>query len=621
MTKQPVRNRSAYVADYQTTQDFLNFDDFGPALEEILRDAQTPLTVGLFGAWGSGKTSLLSMLREKLDNSDPRRQIRTVCFTAWKYDRQDALWRAFILRVLDALYPRATGSGPREARPLPPLEQLTDAEKEQIQLPDRLQESVYRPVDWQELGKLVVDWRALLLEGSEGALEVAEALLPVPGLVRKLKKLLIGEKGPESDVLGLAGGIRREVHEYHRQQLASMEQFEATFAEVLKLVLGAEGRLVVFVDDLDRCLPEKAIEVLEAIKLFLEAPGVVFVLGMDREVIERGVESRYRGFFRQAAGAGPAFPISGDTYLQKIVQIPFHLPPLAVEDVERFIASLDNTNDAVLQLSAMTRAVFARGLYPNPRQVKRALNIFRLLRAIALRREGRDVLPANAIAWPLLAKTIVIQSQYPELYQAWRRYPTLVQTLESEYASRPSDEEEVVRGRLAAPDAEAALAQAAAGERAPMELEARRTVRSGGLLAPYLENRQRYALLEQMLCFPEEAATPDDLRQLARFSGLSRAQMLAYVRLAGTVETAVTPAALLEAPAELLDNMLSGDRARVLDAVGQVQEQAPAADAPLRQAMQQALMAEIVNPQREVVARASAGQALGLLGDLRPGVG
>ena len=75
----------------------------------------------------------------------------------------------------------------------------------------------------------------------------------------------------------------------------------------------------VFVDDLDRCLPEKAIEVLEAIKLFLEAPGTVFVLGMDREVVERGVESRYRGFFRQVSTTGNDLPISGDTYLQVFV--------------------------------------------------------------------------------------------------------------------------------------------------------------------------------------------------------------------------------------------------------------------------------------------------------------
>ena len=62
-----------------------------------------------------------------------------------------------------------------------------------------------------------------------------------------------------------------------------MEQFETTFKEAIEAMSpDKSGRLIVFVDDLDRCLPEKAIEVLEAIKLFLEVPGVVFVLGMDQ---------------------------------------------------------------------------------------------------------------------------------------------------------------------------------------------------------------------------------------------------------------------------------------------------------------------------------------------------
>ena len=55
-----------------------------------------------------------------------------------------------------------------------------------------------------------------------------------------------------------------------------------------------ENRLVVFIDDLDRCMPEKAIEVLEAIKLFLDVQGCIFVLGLDQEVIARGIELKYR---------------------------------------------------------------------------------------------------------------------------------------------------------------------------------------------------------------------------------------------------------------------------------------------------------------------------------------
>ena len=119
-------------------------------------------------------------------------------------------------------------------------------------------------------------------------------------------------------------------------------QFENTFNQALRLVLGDKGRLVVFVDDLDRCLPEKSIEILETIKLFLEVEGTVFVLGMDKEVIERGIEARYHALFQRVlSDERIELPIRGDAYLQKIVQIPFYLPPMGEEDIAGYIDALE----------------------------------------------------------------------------------------------------------------------------------------------------------------------------------------------------------------------------------------------------------------------------------------
>jgi hypothetical protein len=83
------------------------------------------------------------------------------------------------------------------------------------------------------------------------------------------------------------------------------------------------------------------------------------------------------------------------------VQIPFHLPSLATEDLAKYIHKLDDENKtlpAYERLSERTRQVFARGLYPNPRQVKRAINIFRLLKTIAETREANGSLPKGSVA-------------------------------------------------------------------------------------------------------------------------------------------------------------------------------------------------------------------------------
>ena len=599
---------SSYLTDNATSDplaDALNFGDFRPALKAILTTAETPLTVGIFGAWGSGKTSLMRMLRDEIDSAGSP-QARTVWFTAWKYDRQEALWRALILRVLGAMYPREPGEGPREERDI--LQNPGPEQQRLITLLEKLEESVYQDVQWEELGERNIRWWQLLSNSGLAAVDIAVALGSL-GFAPMVKEMAGVDASTAEKIKKAAQAISRESKSYQRKQLFHMEQFEATFKEAVGLI--DEARLIVFVDDLDRCLPEKAIEVLEAIKLFLEVPGVVFVLGMDREVVQRGIEARYGHFFSAQVERHTELPIRGDVYLQKIVQIPFHLPSLAIANLDKFMAGLDTG------LSEMTRQVFARGLYPNPRTVKRALNIFHLLQEIAREREKRPPkeggLLKGAIAWPLLAKTVVIQTQHPDLYQLWRQYPLVVQMLEQEFSRHMTSEDEMLMGRRPEMDQDSG----AVPPETPGGEKSQARERSGGLLAPYLDDRQQHALLAQMLAYPaaEEAGAG---RQLARFAGLGREQLAAYVQLAGTVES--EEELLPDLPADLLADLLSGERVLMQDAAGRLQSDEPGRDGPKHKAHRRQLLQVVENPQEPQDQRVNAGEALGLVGDDRAGV-
>lgn len=499
---------SPYVTDYWTEEDHLGFSDFLPALEEIILEAETPLTVGVFGAWGSGKTSFMRQLRKRIENKkDPR--VRTVWFTAWKYDRHDALWRAFILRVLDAFYPREDGEGPREERPRIPMDRLDEQQREIVDYLQRLEASVYRPVEWQELGKWTVDvWQALA-KGGDVLVDIAAAFIPGGDLFKRALTLLGGDKETREELGDLTQALRREVHTYRLEQLASLEQFERVFAEVLQKARpqGAdELRLIVFVDDLDRCLPEKAVEVLEAIKLFLEVPGTVFVLGMDKDVIVRGIETHYGAMLRHLfsgakevekdGGREIELPITGEVYLQKIVQIPFYLPLLSREDLETYVEQLRPSGSL---LDETTRAILAIGVSPNPRQVKRVLNIFHLLRKIARTKE-------LAISDPLLMKTVLIQAQWPELYRAWRNYPPLIQLLEKLYMASPED------------------------DRISEHIFVSGEEDYKPVLFPYVQHKLKYRRLKQMLLYPE------GITRKTHFRKLSSLDIATYLRLAETIQ-------------------------------------------------------------------------------------
>ena len=350
--------KSGYLSDNWASLDGLNYGVYQSALLDILQNGQTPLTVGVFGTWGSGKTTLLRLLKGEIDK-DQLNKRKTIWFTAWKYEHQEALWRAFILQVIGGLYP--SENGVRLA-----MDKLDVQQKEGVEYLERLERALYETVSWQEKGAWVLDKEALKKE-----------LIHIPfWLVFQLTGNFEAARdlGITPD---LASTLERQIREHHLQQLQSMEQFADHFENAVRLILGKEGRLVIFVDDLDRCLPEKAVEILEAIKLFLDVPGTVFVLGMDREIVRRGIQVHYSSIMSASSqdNSNNETPIDGDVYLQKMVQIPFNLPPLDVDNRKKYIEFQEENLPELYRLDVITREVLARGLFPNPRQVKRALNV------------------------------------------------------------------------------------------------------------------------------------------------------------------------------------------------------------------------------------------------------
>ena len=197
-------------------------------------------------------------------------------------------------------------------------------------LVDLLREALYHETAWSERGERSINWTQALTAGAGMGLNLALSFLG-PGLaaagmatdVLTEARKEFGKGESVSQAGKLAEAFRREEIVHYQAQLRSLEQFQQNFALLVKTLLRAPGqppgRLVVFVDDLDRCLPDKAISVLEALKLFLDVEGCVYVLALDAEAIEGAVRRRYSG------------EIKAREYLEKIVQVPFILPPIEAE--------------------------------------------------------------------------------------------------------------------------------------------------------------------------------------------------------------------------------------------------------------------------------------------------
>jgi tetratricopeptide (TPR) repeat protein len=397
---------AAFFPDKPSARDYLDFHSYAATLADLIEKTQTPLTVGVFGAWGSGKTTLMRMIESSLrqiENDSASKRFVLVRFEAWKYYKEDALWRAMLLRVLDALRP-----------------ELKDESKKVLRDSiEHLEQSLYRDVEWKEKGALSIDWPKLAKAGAGGALKLSFAFVPgVATLVEAVKaaQSAIGKGDIAGDVSAIAEAFQKDVVVHHRTQLRHIEQFQNEFSKLVKTHF-AEQRLVIFVDDLDRCLPEKAIEVLEAIKLFLDVEGCVFVLGIDQEVITRGLEARYKEIV--ADGQSPKF---SSHYIEKLIQLPFHLPPIEAREIGSYLSSLN-----VDWPHADCASVFAEALSPNPRQIKRTINVFMLLWKLAERR--RSSLGAKVTALRL-AKVVILQTAYPRVFDHLKSNGLLLKQLE-----------------------------------------------------------------------------------------------------------------------------------------------------------------------------------------------
>jgi len=401
--------------DKATVDDRLGFEDYRRTLVRVIQGADTPIAMGVFGRWGSGKTSLMMMVQKDLRDAGAQ----TVWFDAWKYDKEDALWRALLVQVLRTLREALTAENAESAKKKKGAA-LSAVDKETQEAIDRLQDlqaSLYRDVDRDKLGGVEIDWSKLVSETARGVVKLSLSFIPGGATLQQLAEGLKGQGEKQAE--SLLSAIHREKVRLHEDQAQSLEQFQDRFGEAVKMFLEKTGRpfVAVFVDDLDRCLPEKAIEVLEAIKLFLDVRGCVFILGVDRAVIEKGIALKY-------TGKADSPLVTGDDYLEKIVQVPFNLPPLECADVAEFIeAEIRGTFPPTLS------PVFAAGLEANPRKVKRTMNIFRLLWTLADEREE-----LRGIILPeLLAKIVVIQVRFRKLYDDVIEYPNLLGDLENHF--------------------------------------------------------------------------------------------------------------------------------------------------------------------------------------------
>lgn len=404
--------------DKETEIDYLNFGYMVDLVVDIATNRElSPSTIGLYGDWGSGKSSLMKLAQKKIKEKNPKNEkkkdtVKTLCieFNGWLFEGYEDTKTSLCGAILDALADEKRFS-----------KKVTDYAKELI-----------KKIDFNKiLGKGVKYGLDSFLTGGIGVLTD----LSLSSLVSTIKAN-VGEVQTK-EIEEILGKFKK-----NDKTRTEIKNFRNEFKELLRK--SKVENVVVFIDELDRCLPDTVLEVFEAMRLFLFVEGMSFIIGADERLIQYSIKSKYKEV------PGNNLDI-GKEYLEKVIQYPLCIPQLTRAEVNQYLACLllkqtladdekfkgildivyaltpdqdfsmeqisDNASDIAeickqdMSLARQISSVLAPSINGNPRQCKRFLNT--LYMRLELAKARNVILDKNT-----LAKLMLAEYFNPEFFKA-----------------------------------------------------------------------------------------------------------------------------------------------------------------------------------------------------------
>ncbi|WP_443730760.1 KAP family P-loop NTPase fold protein [Segatella buccae] len=285
--------------DCEAELDLLNFSYLSEQVAEIAEDDNlSPATIGIYGDWGSGKSTLMKLTKKLLDSDQ---NTLTVEFNGWLFEGYEDAKTALCGTILDAMH---------------------NAEKKNLFVKgkDKIAELLKQVDKGKLLSKGIKYGLDFFLTGSVRTITE----LTLTGLISSIKQKA-GDVS-EGEIKKLIDTLKTE-----DTKRTEIKNFRKTFKEIFDDC--KNERLVVFIDELDRCTPDTILDIFEAIRLFLYVPGATFIIGADERLVSYAVKTKYRDI------PGHDIDISKE-YLEKLVQYPVKIPQLNEQEVKQYITCL-----------------------------------------------------------------------------------------------------------------------------------------------------------------------------------------------------------------------------------------------------------------------------------------
>jgi hypothetical protein len=410
------------LTDNETNIDLLNNEAIAITIIDLLRERpDRPLTIGVHGDWGAGKSSVLEMIEAGFSSDS---KVLCLKFNGWRFQGFEDAKIALIEGIVTGLV---------ENRPT--LTKATIAVKD-----------VFNRIDWLKVAKKSGGLVLTTLTGIPTADQIGAVVSVLDGVLADP-----GQFANKENLTTAIDGVKSILKPAETKNVPEeIEAFRKAFDRLLKDA-GIE-QLVVLIDDLDRCLPDTAIETLEAIRLFVFTARTAFVIAADEAMIEYAVRKHFPDLPETTGPRDYA-----RNYLEKLIQVPFRIPALGETETRIYVTLLlagaelgeedsgymelikaarlqlkrpwesepldaATINKALgdkavkahnaLMLSDQIGPILASGAKGNPRQIKRFLNTLLLRKSTADARGFGD-----EIKLPVLAKLMLAERFLPSLFE------------------------------------------------------------------------------------------------------------------------------------------------------------------------------------------------------------
>lgn len=353
----PENNSEEYspLTDKASKTDLLNINKNIKGLSKFIIECNTPMTISIQGEWGAGKSSIMKQIQEEINNNNGDSKISDIWFDTWQFSQftfDDQLPIIFLERLVNKI---AKDSNSKKGKQL----------KKMI----------------QDIGKPLV----------------------------RTGKVGINAFTQKNFNISLFGNSKGESAE---KIFESMEKLKSKFESVVKEL--NQEKFIIYIDDLDRLDPKKAVELLEVLKVFLDVKKCVFVLAIDHEIVIRGVANKYKFDMNN-----PDEFKKGEQFFDKIIQVPYSVP-IVDYDIKGIIKKLLQVED----LENSTRdlkdyeTLIISSIGRNPRSIKRVVNMFKLSSLIKEVDENNDqeIKEKDANESMLLFMFTCMQNSYFEIY-------------------------------------------------------------------------------------------------------------------------------------------------------------------------------------------------------------